>query len=79
MWVFLLLSVEAMKTYRSNPHFSLGPYKIPTWTSPLVLALVVYILVPNTSLLGHLCGCAVGFLCKPPPLSFPNSLSHPED
>ncbi|KAI9822893.1 MAG: putative rhomboid protease [Thelocarpon impressellum] len=62
VWVSVLLAIEAMKAYRSNPNFSIGPYKIPTWTTPLVALLVVTFLIPNTSLLGHLCGAAVGYL-----------------
>ncbi|KKY19907.1 putative rhomboid protein 2 [Phaeomoniella chlamydospora] len=61
LWVFLLLSIEAIKVYRANPFFSLGDWKIPTWTSPLILILLIYIFIPGTSLLGHLCGCAVGY------------------
>lgn len=60
----MLLCAEAIKTSRSNPHFLLGDYRIPTWTTPLILLLFVTVLVPNTSLLGHLCGMAVGYLCK---------------
>lgn len=63
IWVFMLLAVEAIKTYRSNPYFILGTAQIPTWTTPLVLALFVTFLIPNTSLLGHLCGLGVGYLC----------------
>ncbi|KAF2459303.1 hypothetical protein BDY21DRAFT_337902 [Lineolata rhizophorae] len=62
IWVFLLLSCEAIKTYKANPHFALGPYKIPTWTSPLILILTISFLVPGSSLLGHLCGAAIGYL-----------------
>jgi len=35
---------------------------IPTWTTPLILVLVLNFLIPHTSLLGHLCGCALGYL-----------------
>ncbi|KAF2814262.1 uncharacterized protein BDZ99DRAFT_459967 [Mytilinidion resinicola] len=62
IWVFLLLSSEAMKTHKANPNFSIGPYKIPTWTTPLILILVISFLVPNTSFLGHLCGAGLGYL-----------------
>ncbi|KAJ5217411.1 Rhomboid protein 2 [Penicillium chermesinum] len=62
VWVFLLLGSEAIRTYKSNPHFSLGPYKIPTWTSPLLACAVLSILVSNVSFLGHLCAIAVGYL-----------------
>ncbi|KKY20160.1 putative rhomboid protein 2 [Diplodia seriata] len=62
VWVFLLLAVEAMKTHKANPFFSLGPYKIPTWTTPLIFILLTSFLVPNTSLIGHLCGAFIGYL-----------------
>jgi hypothetical protein len=41
---------------------SIGPYKIPTWTTPLILILVISFLVPNTSFLGHICGAGLGYL-----------------
>ncbi|KAJ9659766.1 putative rhomboid protease [Coniosporium apollinis] len=75
VWVFLLLANEAMKTYRTNPHFIIGDVKIPTWTTPLFIILVVSFLVPNTSLVGHLCGAAVGYLWG---LSWIRFLSPPE-
>ncbi|TKA72873.1 hypothetical protein B0A55_06643 [Friedmanniomyces simplex] len=62
VWVFLLLSSEAVKTYKTNPHFVLGEVRIPTWTPPLFLILVLNFLVPHTSFLGHLCGALVGYL-----------------
>ncbi|KAL4811172.1 Gaa1-like protein [Aspergillus unguis] len=62
VWVFLLLGSEAIRTYNSNPYFSLGTTKIPTWTSPLVLCVLVWILVSNTSFLGHLCAILIGYL-----------------
>jgi hypothetical protein len=62
VWVFLLLCVEAVKTYRQNPAFTISDYSIPTWTTPLFIIFVIHFLVPNTSLLGHLCGALVGYL-----------------
>ncbi|WEW60638.1 Glycosyl phosphatidyl inositol protein transamidase complex subunit [Emydomyces testavorans] len=62
IWVFLLLGSEAIKTYTSNPHFSVGTYKIPTWTTPLIATIFVSALVSNTSFLGHMCGIAVGYV-----------------
>lgn len=64
VWVFLLLGMEAIRTYRSNPHLVIATYHIPTWTTPLLMIIVVAALVPNTSLLGHLCGVAVGYICE---------------
>ncbi|PHH56260.1 Rhomboid protein 2 [Ceratocystis fimbriata CBS 114723] len=63
IWVFLLIAMEATKTARTNPHFMLGPYKIPTWTTPLGGLVVVAALVPSSSFLGHVCGVAVGYIC----------------
>ncbi|KAK9794287.1 putative Rhomboid family protein [Seiridium cardinale] len=62
LWVFLLLAVEAIRTYRANPYLVIGTVHVPTWTTPLVLVLVTAALVPSSSLLGHLCGVAVGYL-----------------
>jgi hypothetical protein len=62
VWVFLLLASESIKTSKTNPNFSIGPYKIPTWTTPLILILLTSILIPNVSLVGHLCGAAIGYL-----------------
>ncbi|KAJ2982959.1 hypothetical protein NQ176_g1043 [Zarea fungicola] len=62
IWVFLLLGMEAIRTYRANPYLVIGTHHIPTWTTPLLLAFVVAALVPSTSLLGHLCGLAVGYI-----------------
>jgi len=62
LWVFLLLGMEAIKTYRTNPHFIVGTVQVPTWTTPLVLAVFITFLVPNTSFLGHICGLAIGYI-----------------
>jgi hypothetical protein len=45
-----------------SPFHSIGPYKIPTWTTPLILILLTSILIPHVSLIGHLCGAAIGYL-----------------
>ena len=62
IWVFLLLGMEAIRNYRTNPHLIIATHHIPTWTTPLLLALVVAAIVPNTSLLGHICGVLVGYI-----------------
>ncbi|PBP19212.1 Rhomboid-like protein [Diplocarpon rosae] len=61
IWVFTLIAMEAVKTYKSNPYFMLGTTQIPTWITPLVMVLFVSVLVPNTSFLGHVCGLAFGY------------------
>jgi len=63
IWVFLLLGMEAVRTYRVNPYLEIGTHQVPTWISPLIVVLVVSALIPNTSLLGHLCGLGIGYLC----------------
>lgn len=62
IWVFLLLANESIKLYKSNPEFVISGFGIPTWVTPLFALLLVWFLVPGTSLLGHLCGAAVGYL-----------------
>ncbi|KAL8693569.1 MAG: hypothetical protein Q9218_001611 [Villophora microphyllina] len=61
IWVFVLLGIEGIKTYKANPHFALSTYRIPTWTTPLIVLLFTTALIPNTSLLGHLCSVGVGY------------------
>ncbi|KAI9752687.1 MAG: Bud site selection protein 20 [Chaenotheca gracillima] len=61
-WIFILIASEAIRTYRVNPHFNLGPYKIPTWTTPFIFILLISFLVPSTSFVDHLCALAVGYV-----------------
>jgi hypothetical protein len=64
LWVFLLLGVEAIRTYKTNPYLVIATYNIPTWTTPLVMVLFVKALAPSTSFTGHMCGVGTGYLCK---------------
>lgn len=59
--MFLLLGMEAIKTYKTNPYLVIGTHHIPTWTTPLLMVSVIAVLMPSTSLLGHLCGIAIGY------------------
>ncbi|KAL8840236.1 MAG: hypothetical protein Q9170_001443 [Blastenia crenularia] len=61
LWVFVLLGSEGIKTFKSNPYFSISTYRIPTWTTPLVVLLFTTALIPNTSLIGHICSVGVGY------------------
>ncbi|RDW73884.1 rhomboid protein 2 [Coleophoma crateriformis] len=61
IWVFTLLAMEAVKTFKTNPYFILGTTQIPTWITPMVLVLFTSVLVPHTSFLGHICGLIVGY------------------
>ncbi|KAL8788473.1 MAG: hypothetical protein Q9213_001696 [Squamulea squamosa] len=62
IWVFVLLGVEGIKAYKTNPHFVISTYRIPTWTTPLVVLLFTTALIPNTSLIGHLGSVGVGYM-----------------
>jgi hypothetical protein len=61
--------MEAIKTYKTNPYLVIGTHHIPTWTTPLLMVFVIAVLMPSTSLLGHLCGIAVGYFGKHCPIS----------
>jgi hypothetical protein len=66
MWVFVLLGMEAIRTYKANPYLVVGTHHIPTWTTPIALLLCVAALVPSSSFLGHLAGLVVGYICGSP-------------
>jgi hypothetical protein len=62
LWVFLLLSWESIRTFQTNPYIIIGSTRVPTWTTPLVMVVIVAALIPRTSTTGHLCAVAVGYL-----------------
>ncbi|KAI1826594.1 rhomboid family protein [Xylaria intraflava] len=62
IWVFLLLGMEGVRTYKTNPYLVIGTHHVPTWTTPLIMVLVIEALIPSTSFLGHLCGVGTGYL-----------------
>lgn len=74
VWFFLLVGMEAVRTYKTNPHFTIATYNIPTWITPLALVVVVSALVPKTSLLGHVCGLLVGYFCTSYALTFAKNI-----
>ena len=61
-YLFLLSHAPSKATSKLNRNTSIGPYKIPTWTTPLILVLITSVLIPHVSFLGHLSGAAVGYL-----------------
>ncbi|KOS23371.1 Rhomboid protein 2 [Escovopsis weberi] len=75
IWIFLLLGMEAIRTYKSNPYLVIATHQIPTWTTPLLMIILVAALIPNTSLLGHLCGVSVGYFAG---LGYVKFLAPPE-
>ncbi|KAL9031228.1 MAG: hypothetical protein Q9196_000728 [Gyalolechia fulgens] len=62
IWVFVLLGVEGIKTFKSYPYLTISTYQIPTWTTPLIILLFTTVLIPNTSFFGHLCSVGVGYI-----------------
>ncbi|CAN9306857.1 unnamed protein product [Alternaria alternata] len=60
--VYTLLEKFVLRSNTSVMGASVGPYKIPTWTTPLILIVLTSILVPHVSLVGHLCGAGLGYL-----------------
>jgi len=63
VWCFLLFSAFLYQTSKSTPHISIPstPYKLPILAIPFILIIIVAIIVPYTSILGHICGCIIGF------------------
>lgn len=65
VWIYLLLSCEAIKTFRANPSFKLGPYAIPTYLYPLPLLVISHFLLPisltTDSIILNLCACGIGY------------------
>lgn len=64
IWVFFLLGMEGIRTYKTNPNLVIATYNIPTWITPLVMVLFIEALVPGTSFIGHLCAVGTGYTCK---------------
>jgi len=45
---------------------SIAGYGIPSWMAPIFWLVVISILVPGASILGHFCGLIIGYLCLLP-------------
>lgn len=63
VWIFLLVGLETAQNRKVNPHLVLGPYRVPTWALLLLVIVCTEALIPSTSLTGHMCGVAVGYVC----------------
>jgi membrane associated rhomboid family serine protease len=65
IWSSLLLASEAVILHRRHPSFKLGDFEIPIWPFPIPLLIFMHFLLPasilHDSLIGNLCGCAVGY------------------
>lgn len=67
IWGFLLLGVEAIRHHKTSPYVIIsGQPTIPTWSAPIVMVLLAAVLLPGSSALGHLCGLAIGYICRHP-------------
>ncbi|KAL2115034.1 hypothetical protein VTJ04DRAFT_10697 [Mycothermus thermophilus] len=63
VWGFLILGIEALKRNRASPYLVIyGQRTIPTWTAPLAMVVIAALFMPGSSMLGHLCGLAVGYV-----------------
>ncbi|AGO13009.1 AaceriAFL155Cp [[Ashbya] aceris (nom. inval.)] len=61
-WCFSLCGYFAVQEAGVRPHYQLSSLKIPTLYMPLVFLLVVSLIVPGTSFVGHLIGLGLGYL-----------------
>jgi hypothetical protein len=60
-WIFLLLAARFVHTAQQTPHITLITYRVPTLVVPLFFLLLTSLIVPHTSLLGHLLGVGLGY------------------
>ena len=68
IWGFLLFAAESVRANKTVPYFVIrGQPTIPTWTVPIAALLLAVVVTPGSSLLGHACGLAVGYVCTQPP------------
>jgi glycosylphosphatidylinositol transamidase len=63
VWALLLFSSSIFQASRTTPDISIPSttYRLPTLAIPFVLILLTALLVPHTSILGHICGMVMGF------------------
>ena len=63
VWALLLFSSSIFQASRTTPDISIPSttYRLPTLAIPFLLILLTAILVPHTSILGHICGMVIGF------------------
>ncbi|RPA98917.1 hypothetical protein L873DRAFT_1685912 [Choiromyces venosus 120613-1] len=60
--VFTLMANEAVKTFWEKPTYNIAGYGIPSWMAPIFWLVIISILVPGASILGHFCGLVIGYL-----------------
>ncbi|KAK9449294.1 uncharacterized protein V1518DRAFT_415606 [Limtongia smithiae] len=61
-WVFTLMAYFAMKEFSFRHTIALTPtVQIPTWITPILTLLLVALLLPGSSFLGHLLGLLTGY------------------
>ncbi|KAK4032647.1 hypothetical protein C8A01DRAFT_20291 [Parachaetomium inaequale] len=62
IWGFLLIGSEAIRRHKISPYLVIREQPtIPTWTVPIAMLLVAAVLMPSSSVLGHVCGLGVGY------------------
>ncbi|KAK9247207.1 hypothetical protein V1506DRAFT_532631 [Lipomyces tetrasporus] len=61
-WVFTLMAYFSLKDYAVRPSIYLTPtVQIPTWSTPIITLIVIALLLPGSSFLGHVYGLLAGY------------------
>ncbi|ODQ56424.1 hypothetical protein SAICODRAFT_4604 [Saitoella complicata NRRL Y-17804] len=61
-WVFTLLAIEAVQNAAIRPQITGYGFSIPTQSTPFLILIVTWIIIPSSSFLGHVGGLLVGYL-----------------
>ena len=61
--IFSILVVDISASMEPTQNV-LGLFNVPTATYPWVLLIMMSLMIPNVSFVGHLCGIVSGYLCK---------------
>lgn len=59
--VFALLALEAMRQHAIMPSTPLLGFSLPTWSLPFIILVVIAVLIPGSSFLGHFLGMIIGY------------------
>ncbi|KAF8458229.1 hypothetical protein BDZ91DRAFT_852200 [Kalaharituber pfeilii] len=60
--VLTLITIDAVRTSDHHPYFNFFGQRIRTLYTPLLTLFILLLLFPFSSLLGHVCGVAIGYL-----------------
>ncbi|KAK9235546.1 hypothetical protein V1525DRAFT_259784 [Lipomyces kononenkoae] len=61
-WVFTLMAYFSLIDYAMRPTIYITPsIQIPTWSTPIITLVIIALLLPGSSFLGHLYGLLTGY------------------